>query len=342
METKRVLVTGGLGYIGSHTVVELLNAGYDVIIYDNLQQGHKEVITAISKIVNCKDSDIKLIIGDLCEKDKLNKIFTDFKVDSVMHFAADCSVPESMLNPKKYFHNNVENSLTLLNCMVENKVDKIIFSSSAAVYGEPKNIPIKETDPTEPTNVYGETKLMFEKILYWYNKIHGIKYVSLRYFNAAGAHPSGLIGEDHNPETHLIPLVIYTLIGKSEEIKIYGNDYPTPDGTCIRDYIHVTDLATAHLLSLEYLYKNNESKIYNLGNEKGFSVKEIINIAEKVTNKNVPKKIVSRRPGDPAVLVASSEKIKQELKWNPQYSDIEKIISTAWNWHSTHVNGFSE
>ncbi len=325
-----VLVTGGAGYIGSHTVTELIEKKEDVIIVDNLERGHKEAVLGG-----------KLIVGDLRDKEFLKKLFIENDIDSVIHFAAYIEVGESVSDPLKFYNNNVISTLNLLTAMNEAGIKKIVFSSTAATYGEPENIPILETDKTFPTNPYGETKLSVEKALKWASLSYGIKYVALRYFNACGAHKSGLIGEDHNPETHLIPLVIQAALGKREEIKIFGNDYNTPDGTCVRDYIHVTDLAQAHLLALEELRKGSSSATYNLGNGKGFSVREVIDIVRRVTGKPIKEVLSPRRSGDPAVLVASSEKIKNELNWLPQYSNLADIVETAWNWHKSHPFGYN-
>jgi len=329
-----ILVTGGAGYIGSHTVLELIKLGYDVITFDNLQKGYEKAVLGG-----------KFIKGDLLNIDDLVNVFSKYKIDSVIHFAADSLVGESMQKPDKYFTNNLIGSINLLNIMVKYNVKRIIFSSTAAVYGEPDKIPIEEDNLTIPTNTYGESKLAFEKILRWYDIAYGIKYISLRYFNAAGADKSGKIGECHNPETHLIPIILLTVLGKLNTddncVKIYGDDYNTPDGTCIRDYIHVTDLSIAHILALKKLEeKNSVSKIYNLGNGKGFSVKEIIKVAEQVTGKKIKTKVIQRRAGDPAILIASSDKIKRELNWNPQFNDIHTIIESAWNWHKKHPDGY--
>lgn len=325
-----VLVTGGAGYIGSHTVMELIDLGYDVIVLDNLQKGHKQAVLH-GKFVNV----------DLRDIDKLDAVFKKNKIDAVIHFAADSLVGESMKEPNKYFVNNVVSGINIVKCMVKYKVNKIIFSSTAATYGDPVKVPIEENNPTIPTNPYGESKLTFEKMLRWYDSAYGIKYVSLRYFNAAGAHKSGKIGEDHNPESHLIPIVLQVVLGKRPQVEIFGNNYPTPDGTCVRDYVHVTDLANAHVLALKKLEnKNPESGIYNLGNGKGFSVKEIIKVSEKVTGKKIKTVFGPRRAGDPATLVASSKRIKKELGWKPKFDSIDTIVSTAWEWHRTHPDGF--
>lgn len=317
-----ILVTGGAGYIGSHTVRQLSKQGKEVIVLDNLQKGHRHAV----------DRD-RLIIGDISDKKLVTEVIKNYNVDSVIHFAADSIVGESMSNPSKYYNNNVIKTINLLDAMIENDVKKIVFSSTAAVYGEPDEIPIREDVQTKPTNVYGRTKLIIENILQDYDHAYGLKYIALRYFNAAGADESGEIGEDHSPETHLIPLVLNTALGKREKILIFGDDYNTPDGTCIRDYIQVNDLAQAHILALKALGPGSKSAVYNLGNGNGFSVKEIIEVAENVTGINIKKEIADRRQGDPAVLVACSDKIKKELGWQPQYTSLEKIIETAWNWH---------
>ncbi|MCI5892193.1 MAG: UDP-glucose 4-epimerase GalE [Clostridiales bacterium] len=324
-----VLVCGGAGYIGSHTVAELLDRGENVVIADNLQKGHKEAVLGG-----------KLMIGDLRDSGFLDKVFTENDIESVIQFAADSLVGESVGDPLKYYNNNVVSTLCLLTKMKQYGVDKIVFSSTAAVYGEPKNVPIMETDPTVPTNPYGETKLSVEKALRWCYEAYDIKYTALRYFNAAGAHISGKIGEDHNPESHLIPIILQAALGKRECITIFGDDYNTEDGTCVRDYIHVTDLADAHILALNKMRKDGKSNIYNLGNGNGFSVKEVVDIAREVTGVDIKAKLGERRPGDPAVLVASAEKAKKELGWQPKYDDLGTIIETAWKWHKDHPNGY--
>lgn len=326
-----VLVCGGAGYIGSHTVSELLDRGEDVVVADNLQKGHKEAVLGG-----------KLMIGDLRDSDFLDKVFLENKIDSVIQFAADSLVGESVEDPLKYYNNNVVSTLSLLSKMKQYGVDKIVFSSTAATYGEPQNIPIMETDPTIPTNPYGQTKLAVEKALKWCYEAYDIKYTALRYFNAAGAHISGKIGEDHNPETHLIPIILQAALGQRDSITIFGDDYNTEDGTCVRDYIHVTDLADAHILALDKMRADGKSNIYNLGNGNGFSVKEVVDITRKVTGVDIKAELGERRPGDPAILVASSEKAKKELNWNPKYNDLGTIIETAWKWHKENPNGFSE
>lgn len=324
-----VLVCGGAGYIGSHCVYELIEKGEEVVVIDNLLTGFKSSI----------HKDAIFYEGDIRDIDFLNKVFKEEDIDSVIHFAANSLVGESMTKPLKYFGNNVYGTEVLLKAMVENNVDKIVFSSTAAVYGEPESVPIKETDRTNPTNPYGETKLAMEKMMKWVDMAHGTKYVSLRYFNVAGAHPSGLIGEMHNPETHLIPLVLQVPLKIRDKIMIFGDDYPTEDGTCIRDYIHIMDLIDAHLLALDYLRAGNDSDIFNLGNGRGFSVKEIIDTSEKVTGLNIKRETGSRRPGDPAVLVASSDKIKKVLGWDPKHPNVEDIIQSAWNFHKRNNQG---
>ena len=323
-----ILVLGGAGYIGSHTVYELINNGEDVVIIDNLLTGHKEAIHPKARFYK----------GDIRDREFLDDVFKKEKIDAVIHFAACSLVGESMEKPLKYYDNNLCGTKILLDSMVANGIDKIVFSSTAATYGEPEKVPILETDRTEPTNTYGETKLSMEKMFKWVGKAHGLRYVSLRYFNACGAHISGQIGEDHNPESHLIPLILQVPNGKREYISIFGDDYDTKDGTCVRDYIHVTDLAQAHILAVKYLQAGNES---NLGNGVGFTVKEVIDTARKVTSHPIPAKITPRRAGDPAQLIASSEKAKEILGWTPEHNSLEEIISTAWNWHKNHPNGFN-
>lgn len=325
-----VLVCGGAGYIGSHTVSELLDRGEDVVVADNLQKGHKEAVLGG-----------KLMIGDLRDSDFLDRVFSENKIDSVIQFAADSLVGESVEDPLKYYNNNVVSTLSLLSKMKQYGVDKIVFSSTAATYGEPQNIPIMETDPTIPTNPYGQTKLAVEKALKWCYEAYDIKYTALRYFNAAGAHISGRIGEDHSPETHLIPIILQAALGQRDSITIFGDDYNTEDGTCVRDYIHVTDLADAHILALDKMRADGKSNIYNLGNGNGFSVKEVVDITRKVTGVDIKAELGERRPGDPAILVASSEKAKKELNWKPKYNDLGTIIETAWKWHKENPNGFS-
>jgi UDP-glucose 4-epimerase len=326
-----VLVTGGAGYIGSHAVAALQERGEDIVIVDNLQQGHKEALLGG-----------KLYVGDLRDSEFLDTVFKENEIDSVIHFAANSLVGESMKLPGKYYHNNVYGTLCLLEKMNEYGVKRIVFSSTAATYGEPESVPIDEYDRTLPTNAYGETKLAMEKMMKWFDVAHGIKYISLRYFNAAGAHDSGRIGEDHSPETHLVPIVLEAALGKRPHISVFGEDYATEDGTCIRDYIHVSDLADAHVLAVDRLRGGADSSVYNLGNGHGFSVKQVIEIARAVTGRDIKAVIEPRRAGDPAVLVASSERARSELGWNPSRSDLENIIASAWSWHQANPNGYGD
>lgn len=316
-----ILVLGGAGYIGSHTVYALIEKGVDVVVIDNLETGHIEAVHEKARFYK----------GDIRDRAFVDSVLDKEKIDAVIHFAANSLVGESMVNPLKYYDNNVNGTKVLLQSMVAHGLDKIVFSSTAATYGEPEKVPILETDRTEPTNTYGETKLAMEKMFKWTDRAHGLKYVSLRYFNACGAHISGKIGEAHSPETHLIPLILQVPLGQREYISIFGDDYDTSDGTCIRDYIHVTDLAQAHILAVDYLMKGNESNIFNLGNGVGFTVKEVIDTARKVTGHEIPARIAERRAGDPARLIASSDKARQVLLWKPEHADLEEIISTAWN-----------
>jgi UDP-glucose 4-epimerase len=326
-----ILVTGGAGYVGSHVVEELLKAGdHKVVVLDNLQKGHRESLLGG-----------EFIEGDLADTSLLDRIFIQYGIQAVVHMAADSQVGESVQHPDKYFHNNVTNGLNLLNAMVRHNARYIVFSSTAAVYGEPIEIPITEDHPQVPTNPYGESKLFFEKIMARYDHAYGLRHISLRYFNAAGASPGGTIGEDHRPESHLIPIVLQVALGQREHIVIFGTDYDTPDGTCVRDYIHVSDLATAHLLALDALARGGESGVYNLGNGEGFSVREVIDMVERVVGKPIARVEGQRRPGDPAVLVASSQRITQELGWRPKYHDLETIVETAWAWHKKHPHGFN-
>ncbi|APB74762.1 UDP-glucose 4-epimerase GalE [Paenibacillus jamilae] len=326
-----ILVTGGAGYIGSHTVAELLDLGEKVVVLDNLQTGHKAALLGG-----------KLYEGDLRDKELLSKLFSENSIDAVIHFAANSLVGESMQNPGKYYDNNVFGTLSLLEAMKDAGVRRIVFSSTAATYGEPEKVPIEEGDRTEPTNVYGETKLMMERMMSWFDKVLGIKYVSLRYFNAAGAHESGKIGEDHRPESHLIPLVLQTALKQRPHIAVFGEDYATPDGTCVRDYIHVSDLADAHVRAVNYLREGNDSNVFNLGNGQGFSVKEVIETARKVTGLDIPVVTEPRRAGDPAILVASSDKARSVLGWSPARTQLEDIISGAWGWHQSHPHGYGD
>ena len=327
-----ILVCGGAGYIGSHTVHQLIKSNEDVVIVDNLQTGHLKAVNPKAKFYK----------GDIRDDAFLDKVFSENNIEAVIHFAANSLVGESMTNPLLYFNNNVYGMQVLLESMVKHNIDKIVFSSTAAVYGEPKKVPILEDDETNPTNTYGETKLTMEKMMKWVNKANGIKFVSLRYFNVAGALEDGSIGEDHSPETHLIPLILQVPLKKREHITVFGDDYPTEDGTCIRDYIHVLDLADAHIKALNYLRAGNESNIFNLGNGKGFSVKEMIDATKEATGEEINVVLGGRRAGDPAVLIASSEKAHNLLNWQPKYTNVKDIIKTAWTWHSQNPKGFND
>ena len=327
-----ILVCGGAGYIGSHAVHALVEKGEEVVIVDNLQTGHRGALNPAAKFYE----------GDIRDASVLDRIFTENKIEAVIHFAANSLVGESMEKPLLYFNNNVYGMQVLLEGMVRHGVDKIVFSSTAATYGEPKRVPIHEDDETCPTNTYGETKLTMEKMMKWVSRANGVRYVSLRYFNAAGALPDGSIGEDHKTETHLIPLILQVPTGRRDHITVFGDDYPTPDGTCLRDYIHVVDLADAHVLALEYLRKGGASDIFNLGNGQGFSVKEMIAAAEKATGRSIKVEIGARRAGDPAQLIASSEKARTVLGWKPQFTDVEQVIGTAWKWHESHPHGYED
>ncbi|MGG5737281.1 UDP-glucose 4-epimerase GalE [Bacillus cereus group sp. IBL03679] len=327
-----IAVIGGAGYIGSHAVYQLLDQGKEVIVIDNLQTGHEEAVHPHANLYK----------GDIRDRDFLNEVFKKEKITQIIHFAANSLVGESMGDPLKYYDNNVYGTQVLLEVMHHHNINQIVFSSSAATYGEQEIIPITETAQTEPTSTYGETKLVMEKMMKWCDQAYGIKYVSLRYFNVAGARSSGEIGEAHTPETHLIPVVLEVANGIREHINIFGEDYNTPDGTCIRDYIHVEDLVDAHILALEYLKGNNESNIFNLGSSQGFSVKEIIESARKVTGHPIPTFIGNRRDGDPAILIASSKKAKEILRWRPSRTEIERIISDAWKWHNSHPQGYDK
>lgn len=325
----RVLVTGGAGYIGSVVVEELLNDGHRVVVYDNLAKGHRQSVPP----------SVPFIESDLLDRDRLSEVLHEHQIEAVIHMAADSLVGESVQKPNKYYRSNVVAGLSLLNAMRDVGVKRLVFSSTAAVYGEPEKQPIQETDLTSPTNPYGETKLTFERALRWYEGAYGIRYASLRYFNAAGA--TERCGESHDPETHLIPLVLQAATGRREHVEIYGEDYPTRDGTCVRDYIHVVDLARAHILALQIL--DERSSIYNLGcGGDGYSVREVIDVANEITGREIPIKIGPRRAGDPAVLIASSEKIKRELDWSPQFQDLRKIVESAWQWLQQHPRGYDD
>ncbi|MFQ3544629.1 UDP-glucose 4-epimerase GalE [Halobacillus rhizosphaerae] len=325
-----VLVCGGAGYIGSHAAAELIKADHHVVVFDNIETGHEGALIEGAILVK----------GDLRNIEEIRTLFEEQSIDAVMHFAANSLVGESVENPLKYYENNVYGTMNLLKVMAEYGVHKIVFSSTAAAYGEPDQVPILEDSPTIPANPYGETKLAVEKMLKWAEQAHGIKHVVLRYFNVAGAHPEFDIGEDHQPETHLVPIILQVALGQREHISIFGDDYPTPDGTCIRDYIHVVDLVRAHMLALDRLNAEKPSSVYNLGNGEGFSVKEMIDAAREVTGHEIPAELAPRRAGDPAQLVASSEKAKRELGWEPGYTSMKDIIATAWAWHQKHPKGY--
>jgi UDP-glucose 4-epimerase len=327
-----VLVLGGAGYIGSHAVYQLIDNGESVVIVDNLETGHREAVHPQAAFYE----------GDMRNFDFLNSVFEQESIDAVIHFSANSLVGESMENPLKYFDNNVYGTQVLLQVMVKHNVKNIVFSSSAATYGEPESVPITEIMPTNPTSSYGETKLTMEKLMKWTEQAHGINYVSLRYFNVAGARETSEIGEDHNPETHLVPIILQTALGQRPHITIFGEDYDTPDGTCIRDYVHVEDLIDAHRLALNYLRDGGQSNVFNLGSSQGFSVKEMIDTARTVTGKEIPAKTGPRRAGDPSILIASSDKAKQILGWNPTRTSVTKIIEDAWNWHVSHPKGYAK
>ena len=327
------LVLGGAGYIGSHTVDRLIEKGEKTIVVDSLVAGHRQAV----------NKDAKFYQGDIADKDFMRQVFKENSdIDAVIHFAAYSLVAESMKKPLKYFDNNTAGMVKLLEVMNEFSIDKIVFSSTAATYGIPEEVPIKETTPQNPINPYGESKLMMEKIMRWADKAYGIKFVPLRYFNVAGAKPDGSIGEDHMPETHLLPIVLQVAMGKRDKLQIFGDDYNTPDGTNIRDYVHPLDLADAHILAVDYLKAGNPSTAFNLGSSTGFSNREILEAARKVTNKEIPAEIAPRRGGDPDVLVASSTKAREVLGWKPQFDDISKIIETAWKWHTLHPEGYQD
>lgn len=325
---ERILVTGGAGYIGSVVTSQLLAKGYEVVVCDNLSHGSKKAVP----------TGAKLIVADMADRAALDRVFQEQHIDAVMHFAAFIEAGESMQAPEKYFRNNTVNSLTLMEAMLAHKVQRLVFSSTAAVYGTPDRTPIEETDPLRPTNAYGESKLLVEQMLGWFHRIHGLRYACLRYFNAAGA--AGELGEDHVPESHLIPITLQVALGKREYVSIFGMDYPTPDGTCVRDYIHVSDLASAHILVLNAL-RDTGKLIYNLGTGRGFSVREVVETVRRVTGHAIPAREVPRRPGDPAVLVAGSESIKRDLRWQPQFPELESIVRSAWEWRRKHPEGYA-
>lgn len=325
-----ILVVGGAGYIGSHMCKLLRSVGEPHLVFDNLSQGHREAV-----------EDSPFIKGDLRNRDDLDRAFGDNAIDLVMHFAAYISVGESVREPAKYWDNNTAGVLTLLNAMRAHHIDKFVFSSTAAIFGEPEYVPIDEGHPTHPTNPYGDSKLSVERMLKSYDVAYDFRSVSLRYFNAAGADPDGDIGEDHHPEEHLVPLAIMAALGLRPGLKVFGNDYDTKDGTCVRDYIHILDLADAHLLAIRHLRAGGESRQYNLGNGQGFTVREVIDTVERVSGKEVPHEDAPRRPGDPAKLVAASDRIRNDWGWNPKFPKLDTIIETAWNWHRTHPQGYA-
>ncbi|KGF72870.1 UDP-galactose-4-epimerase [Neosynechococcus sphagnicola sy1] len=325
MSQPIILVTGGAGYIGSHAVLALQRAGYGVVILDNLVYGHRDLVASVLKV--------PLIVGDTCDRPLLDQIFANYSIAAVMHFAAYTYVGESVTDPAKYYRNNVLGTLTLLEAMQAAAVDHFVFSSTCATYGLPQTIPLTEAHPQQPINPYGRSKLMVEQMLADFDRAYGLQSVYFRYFNAAGADPSGCLGEDHQPETHLIPLVLLTALGKRERVTIFGTDYPTPDGTCIRDYIHVSDLATAHILGLEYLLQGGATTAFNLGNGSGFSVRQVIDTAQQVTGREIPVQYSDRRAGDPPVLIGSSHKASTVLGWVPRFPELADIIAHAWNWH---------
>ena len=327
-----ILVLGGAGYIGSHTVYELIDAGRDVVVVDNLLTGFRQAVHPKARFYQ----------ADIRDRTAMDKVFEAEDIEGVVHFAASSQVGESMSDPLKYYDNNLYGTTVLLQSMVAHGVKKIVFSSTAATYGEPETVPILESDKTQPTNCYGETKLAMEHMMSWVSKAHGLKYVALRYFNACGAHISGAIGEAHDPETHLVPIILQVPNGQRDHVSIFGDDYPTKDGTCVRDYIHVSDLAQAHILALDYLLRGGDNNVFNLGNGVGFTVKEVIDTARTVTGHPIPAEVSPRRAGDPAQLIASSAKAVEVLGWKPKYNDLGTIISTAWKWHQSHPNGYGE
>jgi UDP-glucose 4-epimerase len=325
-----VLVVGGAGYIGSAVVTELLGAGHQPVIFDNLSRGHRAAVP----------KDVRLIVGDTADAAALDDVFRNHRIDIVMHFAAFIEAGESMVTPERYFRNNTANSLTLLETMHRHEVRRLVFSSSAAIFGNPSSVPVDEDAATNPTNPYGESKLLVERMLHWQSKAHGLRYACLRYFNVAGAMDPDH-GEDHRPESHLIPIILGVALGRRQSVSVFGNDYPTIDGTCMRDYVHIADVARAHLLALGALERHSQ-RHYNLGNGEGASVRQILEVARKVTGHRIPAVEEPRRPGDPAILVASSQRIKTELGWQPRHGALETIIGSAWEWHKRHPDGYPD
>jgi UDP-glucose 4-epimerase len=330
-ESKAVLVSGGAGYIGSHVVRALRRRGRRVVVLDSLRTGHRAAV-----------EEGLLVEGDVADQELVKRLVGEHDVGAVLHFAAEILVGESVVDPRKYFHDNTFKTFLFLNALLDAGVRRFVFSSTAAIFGDPVRTPIEEDDPKAPASPYGESKLMVERMLATYDRAYGLRYTALRYFNAAGADPAGDLGEDHHPETHLIPLALQVALGRREELQIYGADYPTPDGTCVRDYVHVVDLAEAHLLALDYLEGGGCSRSYNLGNGTGYSVREVLESARRVTGAEIPARVAARRPGDPAVLVAGSERIRRELGWRPEYTDLDAIVASAWRWHRAHPEGFAE
>lgn len=334
MEEKlmSILVVGGAGYIGSHMVKRLIEQGQEVVVVDNLSTGHRKAV----------DGKARFYEGDIRNHVFLKGVFDRENIDTVVHFAAFSIVPESMEKPLKYFDNNTAGMVALLEEMRDHDVKRIIFSSTAATYGVPEKSPIEENDRQAPINPYGESKLMMEKIIRWADQAYGIKFVALRYFNVAGAYPDGSIGEDHGPETHLTPIILQVAAGQRDQLKIFGDDYNTPDGTNVRDYVHVLDLVDAHILAINYLKAGNDSDVFNLGSSTGFSVKQMVEAAREVTGEPIPAEIAERRPGDPDSLIAASQKARDVLQWQPQYDDVKEIIQTAWNWKQQHPRGYED
>ncbi|KUG02859.1 udp-glucose 4-epimerase [hydrocarbon metagenome] len=327
----RVLVAGGAGYIGSHVVLALQQVGHHVVVLDNLQTGHQEAV-----------KNVPFVLGDIADEALLSRLISEHNIEAAVHLAAESTVGISMQDPGIFFKHNMGKGAIFLDTLVKSGVKILVFSSSAAVYGSPDDMPIRETDPLSPINVYGATKMMFEEMMRWYEQVYGLRWIALRYFNAAGAAVGRGIGEDHNPETHLIPIILHTALGQRKKLNIFGNDYPTPDGTCIRDYVHVSDLSRAHVLAMDALYAGEAGGIYNLGNGQGFSVQEVVKVCERVTGQKITAEISPRRSGDPPILVASSDKITSDLGWAAQHPDLESIVRSAWEWHRSNPWGYNK